>query len=381
MPAPNDTEGVRIITPPPETGLVSGGYVGIFRGTKPISIEGESWPRGTYYLRSVPSPYSVLGTAPELLPFRILPEYREMMDRGQQQIIQHYDVPWNYRTYWVQAMLGDSYVDGVNRVRRSLPPSHPDYPHMIPTHCECLGGVGVPEGNASALLFVKRDNQGSIDDPPWGFARYSVTWSAVSFALRTDTEIDELSDEEAAQGTYPFNDTYPPDLLDGRQVQGELWRYVTRQEDFATESLTLSSLSGMQTVETEPQPNGEVPAKVFPLREVTYTWHQVPQVPRGNIEACLGKANNCIFDVVTTVGGFYDAETLLFVGAKYLRSTTPTGRLTYDIEYKWLYRPNGWRKVLRPGDAFTFVYVTTTGTLAGTFVYDVVEMPRLFRMT
>lgn len=201
---------------------------------------------------------------------------------------------------------------------------------------------------------------------------------------------DVLTDEEIWEPTYG--------------IYSEVRRNVERSFTFAAENLQIPGASFRFT--TAPKDYiFSPPAKVFPTIEVTYTWYRVPRIPTANINSCIGKINDALFDISSyakargvpfIVGGAigYPPGTLLFLGGeaktRLLGFISQQGsRATeWDIVYKFLYRNNGsdgaggffgWNHLFRPS-AGTFQLVTNSGDAAGNRLYRTEDFNILFQM-
>lgn len=100
--------------------------------------------------------------------------------------------------------------------------------------------------------------------------------------------------------------------------------------------------------------------RLIPTIEHSITRTLIQALPVATIGGLIGKINS------GSLWGLYDAETLLFAGASASPQPDGNGKLTWTLEYKFLYRPVSWNKVVRPDDG-TWDYIADSG---GTKVYD-----------
>jgi hypothetical protein len=212
-------------------------------------------------------------------------------------------------TAFTQEMLGyEMYVGG--RIARVLPEFHPVYVWMPCVECQLFEGVGSPREGASGVVTFT-DPAGSTAGP----ARFRVVYRTVPWIYQEDTAI------------YTDDDT----------GAGELGRYVERRISFNVEAVPLKGSSFKFTADNEPVPSP--PAKVVPLAELTYVWHNVPRPPDDRIVEAIGKVNDGVFDGNQFGGGGnYPAETVLFTGANRVEGKNPKGFLNFTVTYKFSLR-------------------------------------------
>lgn len=169
-----------------------------------------------------------------------------------------------------------------------------------------------------------------------------------------------------------------PDMAGGN----ELRRYISRDEDFGLEALPLARLAaaGNRLMYSEGPFAGadihEAGVKQYPLATLTYTWHNVPDPPRTAYYACLGKVNKNPFD---GFGGapVYPAETLQCLPWKLKRKTGPTGRVQWQIQYRFSFRPQKWNRF--PAGDGQHYKATFGGGAAGDTIYQKADFDQLFK--
>lgn len=94
--------------------------------------------------------------------------------------------------------------------------------------------------------------------------------------------------------------------------------------------------------------------RLMPSIEHTITRGLIDFLPVDVIGGLIGKINSA------PLWGLYDAETLLFAGASADRQADGNGKITWTVEYKFLYRPVSWNKVVRP-DTGEWDYIADSG--------------------
>lgn len=208
-----------------------------------------------------------------------------------------------------------------------------------------------------------------------GFAYYRCTFTHRPYEVRTDTELAS------------------PDV-----GGGEINRYVQREEKFQIEALPLARLTAFGNAPLKFVPTGTVdaltgaavPAGVggvqvpeagiqqIPSAALTYTWHEVPDLPRSNYAACAGKINASPFD---GYGGAptYPAETLLCMPWQTFRMANVLGRVVHRIVYSLYFRPGGWNRyyVALGGGPYK---ATFGGAVGGPTVYQTADFSLLFKV-
>ncbi|MCC6421771.1 MAG: hypothetical protein IT429_26435 [Gemmataceae bacterium] len=194
----------------------------------------------------------------------------------------------------------------------------------------------------------------------------------------------------------------PYDVATNEGVRGkrvpELQRFVTREIDFAVESVAVpGGAFKWQTVTTPPgvaEDLFEPPAKMLNTATLQYTWHHVDQPRIDAINAIRGCVNDRAFD---DEPGYYPirlrnhpAETLLFAGAKLEPVKDLGGNWRFNVIYQFLQRNNGlladgvtyagWNHLYRPRtQKFERVVDKATGTygIYRTASFDTLFFPAL----
>jgi hypothetical protein len=155
-----------------------------------------------------------------------------------------------------------------------------------------------------------------------GAARIKVTFRKPPYEILTDAELALLN----------------PPITEAK-------RYVTREKAWAIQALPLAKVVGQQLLFTAGPYAGLVIPEAGVLlqgtQQLVYTWHQVPDVPETAHRACLGRVNASQFDPVYGRPA-YPPGTLLCQAPKVERKEMVTGRVAWEITYRFDYRPQGW---------------------------------------
>ena len=302
--------------------------------------------------------------------------YTESADMTGQECVRYYKVPWGVKEDFKQWALGYSY-NVAGTLRRVTPINHPLMPWLFCQRVELDQRWGAL-GKDQLALAKGEDLPAYYNNDPtvggYGFAGYKCTFRNLTWIVRSDIE-------QATKGSQPLS---------------EINRYVTRSEKMALQGQLIPQ--GNQLVfDDQALQNPQLPIevrnligtaisssgiqKLYPTKEVTYTWHEVPDVPEEAILACVGHVNQDVFDPpwVTAAqpnqqpprlfdangkplpppqGGFvvpgglyvggaltnsgYPAGTLLMLAPDKEMHLNACGRYCWTLIYKFLYRPTGW---------------------------------------
>ena len=97
------------------------------------------------------------------------------------------------------------------------------------------------------------------------------------------------------------------------------------------------------------------PLGIFmPQAEITVTRYRAPFVPDQVMMPILGMLNDAPFTILNNT---YNTGTLLFMAGNSEVESDPLGNITYQYEYKFMYRPIDWNKYLHPTRGQGFQYV------------------------
>jgi hypothetical protein len=175
--------------------------------------------------------------------------------------------------------------------------------------------------------------------------------------------------------------------------QGELARYVIREEEFTLESIPLARVAAGVTDSTgkvlaSPLTFTEGPAagqvipeagvQQLPGSMLVYTWVDVPDLPRAAYATCVGKINASPFDGLNGTP-VYPAESLLCLPWRTKPTFSVTGRVTWRIQFRFAFRPQLWNRYPL-GTAQGFYKATFGGAPNGPTVYETADFSELFRV-
>ncbi|MES2342329.1 MAG: hypothetical protein V4597_11670 [Pseudomonadota bacterium] len=298
--------------------------------------------------------------------------YKEYWTEDESQAIRVFDIQWSQRYAardWFLGyttnlagppvlVVGSPLQPNPNGVlHRSLPAAHPEQPWLFASRMELMQGIGAMINNPQVFaqdvfgnFALDNLNQrivlpmiayhDTVNDFP-GYGRYAVTYSARDYELRSDAEVQ-------------------------LQASGELSRYVSRFWTYSALMLPLGSLTSQlyyggdlakaatvidpkdkkvpptDKVTLAGQNVPEPGAKIIPMQQLTYKWHQVPDVPEAAIDNCVGHVNGATFDGAPGARA-YPPGTLLCHPPQ--RERTPrsiVGRISWTITYRFDYRAQGW---------------------------------------
>lgn len=243
--------------------------------------------------------------------------YREQFSAKMAQATRVFDVSWDQRGGFIVSMLG--YAEPAPPdIYRLLPNQHPNFPWMYATDVELVQPIGAMSRDsmqvAGMIAYVNGapDSNNTFADFP-GKARYKVTYK-----------------------------TLPYDVIANNNMPGasEFYRFVEPRPAYAIQALPVTSFQ-LKFADTG-DPIGAA-TKLMPTQELQYIWYQVPGVPGAAIDNCIGAVNGAVFD--QTVGAYKGrncpSETMLMLAPHIERYRGATGRIMFDITYKFLYRSQG----------------------------------------
>ncbi len=321
-----------------------------------------------------------------------LPDYSESWSRKRQEITRTFQGPWTGRQAFIQWALGYSNnfpqqgpLYGLTRVP---PVQHPESPWLYAVDVRPVKGEGafyqnprVNDGQGNSINMIAFTNAQDGNDRL--SCKLQVIYGSLDFEVRPDADLATIG------GPY------------------ELFRYVTRPKMMTLKSLPLPGWLFTFTAGPftgKPVPSSSVNLMV-PYWELTYVWHEVPDIPYKAITACQGCLNMNPFDqpyqftdIVlgsTIVGELTEANGFMSppVGAGYQTGGYPpnsllmfppsiteyrgtNGRWVHDIACKFGYLPNispelqanglpytGWNNLPGPDGNYYPMIATTPATL------------------
>src|SRR5262245_3132310 len=288
-----------------------------------------------------------------------------------QEIVQEWRVPHSLRAQWLAWCLGysssafagtppDPLLPGL--LERVLPDQDPEFPWFYATRAR-LNSPDRSGAPVSRDLPAKDKNGDPIMDD--GTPPAQIIIPALTYA---DKQGDDFYD-----GWLSYYVTYKPlpyDLRTDTQIVGygsELGRFVDRQFDWTIRNIPIPA-NRLKFAEG-PSSGQAIPANaahLLPGCQLVYAWKQVPDLPVDAIRDGVGTVNSADFDTqwppFASIGA-WPAETLLCQPPKIRRYRSLTGRITWEIVYRFDYNPNTWNKL--PANNGQFYLATRDGTLTG----------------
>jgi hypothetical protein len=265
--------------------------------------------------------------------------YGETWEDDNNTVYRTFAGPWGDRKLFIDWVLGFSWNDN-GTLRRVVPAHHPEYYWLFAVGVDQVEGRGAiidnpnvfvtdPGGGLTGPLPVQERPMIAYYDTATNSdflcCRLRVTYKALPYEIRTDLQMRD-------NGLSEIN------------------RWVERQETYAIRTLAVPGYY-LQFPGNPPVPIPENAGnKLTLLKELTYIWRDVPDVPEAAIKACLNRTNNAAFDPPVQINGVnvggtdiggYPPGTLLFNGVDRKRKRSKTGRVLWDLIYKFLYQDNG----------------------------------------
>lgn len=264
------------------------------------------------------------------------------------------------------------------KLSRVIPAQDPDRPWLFASEWELLQGIGAWTDDRAGNRINGPDGiQVFINDEP-------LTAGGITY-FENPPDADNVVEEGMAKIRVTYRPR-PYAVLDDAQMvargKGELGRYLIRQEQYNVEALPLARLAatGKAPLSYCNPPNGlaadgsddpgdlagvaipEAGIQLLPTSMLNYTWVDVPERPLTAYSLCVGKINADPFD---GVGGSptYPAQTLLCQPWQTKRTISPTGRVNWQITFKFLFHPQGWNRF--PTSQGKFLYATFSSKKGG----------------
>jgi hypothetical protein len=293
---------------------------------------------------------------------------------------------WQLLPYFVRDMLGDVY-SLFGRIYR-LTPHHYDLfltpdgqrPWLYAKAIQRLEGKSPTPG----LQFL---NAGPFFD----MALLRVTYVDLTYEVLEDFDYKMIFVPESGQANP----------LAGGHDEATLARYVTRIPRPLGHVVSLPRAlprwvleDGDKGYTVSPQTPGpalfEGVGKVEPGMTLEYIWHMIPRnnIPWTAIRNCMGKLNMFSFD-----SGLWPKGTLLMEPPEIMPVTSPTGRRTANIKYRFQYvarinnagEEKGWNYQLRVtprasgSDILDYRAITMSGLSTGDPTHKFADFAYLFR--
>lgn len=368
-------------------------------------IEGNvGWP--VYNQSNIGHQYLKLATRPAGV-VECGDRYREEWDGEETRITREFLVPFSVRKAFLDWVLGYSYsqtrrVDDNDPnspfdltkpgiLRRVIPDQHPEFPWLYAHSASLVGGEGAYV-NRDMILYddlgspITVDHQVAvpndlfqIDQAPVGVEEQTAIINVMTFAdKRGDKFFDGMGRYLVVYRSLPYD--VRTDEENAVLGQGELSRYVDRAFDYSIRSIPIPK---NQLIFTEApyigQPVPENGVRLFPTRQLTYTWHELPDLPIAAFSTCVGRVNGEVFDAkwppLKAEGGFA-IGTLLCLAPKVRRYRGLTGRICWTVTYRFDFNPFTWNKF----PAFDGSFYTVRHRDGTAPVYDSANFSDLFRL-
>jgi hypothetical protein len=265
-------------------------------------------------------------------------------------------VDWDYRNYFVQDMLGHSFMLGTPGT------SSRQMIRVLPEQCPFL----LDNNNAADLFgslyaasceLVKsvtwRNNTAPNDWPKYTKAVYKVTFASVLYPVLGEDQITSEKDR--------YTIFTPRGESKEEKIPGGGYKFADGTARVVQEVGTLTGR----------------------LVKLECKWLDVPEIPYSNLLLYSNKVND---DVLTLDGVDYVAETVLFENWAALPRMSPLGKKTYDLTYNFLIRSDGrsWNKfwnttAAKAGFADPYTVITSDGTTGGTKPYITGPIQKIFQ--
>lgn len=325
--------------------------------------------------------------------------YEEDWETGEQSTVRWFNGPWGGRKAFAEWLLGYSYTIPIQTsnptyprmLRRVVPAQHPEYPWQYAVRVKFKGQGAI--ANNTLVYMIGPDGKPVIG--PDGVLPQNIPMIGYY-----DSGDNGVGDRRScvAQVVYRALDYEIYNDFDfDHNAMTEINRYVTRAETYALRTLPVPT-GQLKFVEG---PVGTiVPSssaqRLFPTKEVTYVWHNVPDVPEAAIAACEGHLNSKTFDPPLQITGLdgkpvqvgglnsggYAAGTLLMhlPPEKKRLYRDVTGDVTWTITYKLAYNAFGWNRFPYSDNRFYLAHIFdgNTGADTGSPFYDSADFNQLF---
>lgn len=260
-------------------------------------------------------------------------------------------VPWTARHAFREWAKGYSAIgrdaNGNLKLSRTIPAQHPEKPWLFCVECEVTNGAGalmpsqvaapVPPGSPPILVpFLTFREEvigaGSYGD---GFALMKCVYRDRPYDIFDDATIAAMNTGEI--GRYVIRE--PRFSLKGMELPQSL------RERLVFDKVALSPTTGQQAPEGIagiPIPGGA--QLLMPLIGLSYLWLEVPLalINWSAIQGCLGHTNANAFDLATSWGGPWAAQTLLMQSPEIRYRRNGVGIMCADIRFKFDFVKNTW---------------------------------------
>ena len=320
--------------------------------------------------------------------------YQEEWNSDTAQATRVFIGPWVTRQQLLIWALGFSYSipdpnnppsansNGGGILIRTLPAQHPEFPWLYAQSARLVRGIGAW---ANSPYVGPQDSCGNIAQ-----ASGNLPKGYVANPLPMIAYFDQPTGSDANSAMYAV--TYQPVDYEIRQtadpLAGELSRFVSRTFTFSSKAQIIPAsrlyftFGGGKNFQV-PEPG----VWIFNAQEITYVWHDIPDLPLAAIGSCVGKVNSVPFDGAPGYD-LYGPGTLLCLAPETRRKRNVVGRIVWDITYKFLHVDNGDATTSRGhnyfpyfnnlGNSLSFEHATLDGTDSGQELYARTDFNTLF---
>jgi hypothetical protein len=313
-----------------------------------------------------------LTTVRDEIPYIEFVEYREKFaPRAGSYAARTVGVLWKDRLKFVNAVtedaewkIGTSVGGVVTNLSRKVPEQHPDRDNLYVESVEMVEGLGIPPKDttdlARALSSLVEYGTVSVADPETNMVSFNIVKYVLNYTPR---DYAVLKDSDVVNNGL-----------------GELNRNCIRNYDFSLSSLSITG-APFKYVAATPEARIQIPEPPplnFPEIGYRIKWLAVPILDTSTIGDISGKINASLFEST-------DPGTMLFLSPQTNRYALPNGRLVYDMEFAWQWRPRTHYKLYR-ASVNDFVEVTNNGVaepnllVPGRHILDGADMGRLFKL-
>jgi hypothetical protein len=288
-------------------------------------------------------------------------------------------------------------------ITRVIPAQDPYRPYLYCSHVELVEGQGAWVQDPGLVLQDINNNllnqQGIAFQPGQGQLLQLVPLPGMVYAEQFPEAgqgaLPELVGQAFQDGMAKVRATFrerPYSVANDQQTfvqnQGEIFRYVERDIQYAIQGLPLNNVanSGNQLKFFGGPFNGnlvpEAGVMILPAATYHYTWHEVPFYPTVAIQNCMGRVNEFTFDGVQGWPALAP-QTLLCQSPEIKKYRTCCGQWAFRVKWVLDYKPQGWNNF--PAGDGNFYPATFGGgapdLVAGTnLVFKVADFGQLFQV-
>jgi hypothetical protein len=252
------------------------------------------------------------------IPYLMLPEHSEVWEDHNAGIVRRVACLWDDRQDFVLDFIGDAQKIA-SKLRRYLPEEDLEFSGFYAQRMQLVqyAGSAARDSTHKALRAVDRKYIGATADADVtsGVAFYDVTFRRPLYDLKTDEDAD--ADALLERSRYI--------IRSGDDITGEAQPVYANWLEFEDKGEV-----------------GEYAPFIYARGAYSFVWAMVPEdaYPRQTAYQMQNTVNRDAFE------GFA-AQTLLFMGARTEKYQAANTRTYLNCQYQFLYRPDGWNKILR----------------------------------